>query len=106
MVENKIVSDFNSAFKDFLNVVTEDPRLGPLHISLYVAILHFYNEGERKVPVSAFSKQLMLHAKISSHDTYARYMRELHEYGYIVYVPSFNPYLGSLIYPLKLCNKQ
>ena len=45
MVENKIVSDFNSAFKDFLNVVTEDPRLGPLHISLYVAILHFYNES-------------------------------------------------------------
>lgn len=99
---DKIVTDFRNAFNDFLCAVVDDPRLGPLHVSLYAAILHFYNAQEECAPVSVFSKQLMQHAKISSHDTYARYMRELHAYGYIYYVPSFNPYLGSLIYPLKL----
>lgn len=98
---DKIVTDFNSAFKDFLNAVTGDPRLGPLHISLYAAILHFYNVQEERVPVSVFGKDLMLYAKISSNNTYHRIIRELHQYGYIHYVPSYNPVLGSLIYPLK-----
>lgn len=106
MIEaKKIVTDFNSAINDFLDVVIEDPRMGPLHISLYVAILHFYSEQQGQTPVSVFGKQLMKQAKISSHDTYHRYIRELHQYGYVHYIPSYNPLLGSLIYPLKLERK-
>ena len=105
VAEDNIERNFNNAFKNFLEMVTNDPRLGPLHISLYVSILYFYNEGERKAPVSIFSKLLMKYAKISSHDTYHRYIRQLHQYGYIYYIPSFNPILGSLIYPLKLEKK-
>lgn len=102
MIEAKaIVTDFSSALNDFLDAVIEDPRVGPLHISLYVAILHFYNE-QGQTPVSVFSKALMKQAKISSHDTYHRYIRELHQYGYVHYIPSYNPMLGSLFYPLKL----
>src|SRR6266542_5047156 len=102
---NNIVSDFNSAFNDFLEAAVEDPRLGPLHVSLYVAILHFYNAGNGLVPISVFGRQLMKREKISSHDTYHRYIRELHQYGYVHYIPSCNPWLGSLIYPLKLDRK-
>jgi hypothetical protein len=99
--EEKIVSGFASAFKDFLDAEVEDPRLGPLHISLFAAILHFYCVQEERIPISVFGKQLMLYAKISSNNTYYRIIRELHRYGYIYYIPSYNPLLGSLIYPLK-----
>ena len=102
---DKIIHDFKTALSDFVRAASDDPRLGPLHISLYVAILDFYNEGAGVVPVSVFSKMLMKRSKISSHDTYHRYIRELHNYGYIHYIPSYNPLLGSLIYPLKLERK-
>lgn len=98
----RIIEDFKHAFDDFLKAVVEDARLGPLHISLYAAILHFYNMQEERMPVSVFGKQLMSHAKISSNNTYHRIVRELHQYGYIYYIPSFNPFLGSLIYLLQL----
>ena len=101
-MSNETIADFNSAISDFLNVAADDPRIGPLHISLYYAILHYYNLGNGEVPVTVFGKDLMRHAKISSHCTYHRYIQELHKYGYIHYIPSYNPFLGSLIYPLKL----
>lgn len=98
----KIVTDFKSAVVDFVEAVSDDPRVGPLHISLYAAILFFYNKQDEMSPVSVFGKQLMVYAKISSSNTYHRIIRELHAYGYIHYIPSFNPFLGSLVYPLNL----
>lgn len=102
---NETIADFSSAIRDFLNVVVEDPRIGPLHISLYFAILHYYSQGNGEIPVTVFGKDLMKHSKISSHCTYHRYIQELHKYGYIHYIPSYNPFLGSLIYPLKIERK-
>jgi hypothetical protein len=102
---DNIVAGFKEAFYGFMNAAADDARLGPLHISLYVAVLHFYQLQNETLPVSVFSKQLMVYAKISSNNTYHRIVRELHQYGYVYYVPSFNPFLGSLIYLLQL-NKE
>lgn len=93
--------NFKEAFSGFLNAAAEDARLGPLHISLYAAILHFYNAQSEQGPLSVFGKQLMHYAKISSNNTYHRLIQELHRYGYICYHPSYNPLLGSLIYLVK-----
>jgi len=102
MITNKnIVSDFDAALSDFMKAIVEDPRLGPIHLCLYFAILHTYKQEGEQIPISIFSKELMKLAKISSACTYHRYMLELHRYGYIYYIPSYNPMLGSLIYPLK-----
>lgn len=35
--------------------------------------------------------------KISSTATYHKCIKELHQYGYITYTPSYNPYKGSLV---------
>ena len=40
----------------------------------------------------------MLHAKICARSTYYKCLQELYDYGYIKYIPSFNLYLGSLVY--------
>ncbi len=99
--KKNIVSDFNAALSGFMKAIINDPRIGPIHICLYLAILYSYKVGGEEVPISTYSKDLMKLAKISSACTYHRYMLELHRYGYIYYVPSYNPVLGSLIYPLK-----
>lgn len=102
IANNKIVPDFNTAFSYFLTAIAEDARIGPIHICLYISILYCYKQSAEQVPISVYSKQLMKQAKISSACTYHRYMLELHKYGYIHYIPSYNPMFGSLIYPLKL----
>lgn len=93
--------DFDTALYGFMNMVREDPRIGPSHISLFMAILIAYRSQEYRMPVSVYSRDLMKQAKISASGTYHRCMRDLKEYGYIKYVPSYNPILGSLIYLLK-----
>jgi hypothetical protein len=93
--------DFDTALYGFMNMVREDPRIGPSHISLFLAILHSCKSQDYQMPVSVYSRDLMKQAKISAGGTYHRCMRDLKEAGYIHYIPSYNPVLGSLIYLLK-----
>ena len=86
------------ALYGFMEKVKEDPRMGPTHISLFMAILYSYHQQEYIMPLSVYSKDLMKKAKIAGMGTYHKCMRELKEAGYIQYVPSFNPVLGSLVY--------
>jgi hypothetical protein len=82
----------------FMEGIREDPRICPSHISLFIAILQYWQEHECPHPICVFGKELMQLAKISASGTYHRNIRDLHEYGYIKYIPSYNHFLGSLIY--------
>lgn len=82
----------------FLQAAREDVRINAIHISLYTAIVFYCQEEEYQHPVSVFSHDIMPLSKISGTATYHRSIRELHQYGYIKYVPSYNHFLGSLIY--------
>jgi hypothetical protein len=80
----------------FFNKVKEDPRIGTSHISLFMVLFYWYiKNGEH--PVYFFGPVLQDQAKLSRR-TYYQVLRELQEYGYIKYVPSFNPALGSIVY--------
>lgn len=93
--------DVNMALYHFMKLVREDPRIGPSHISLFMAILVACRVQDYKMPVSVYSRDLMKQAKISAGGTYHRCMRDLKEAGYIHYIPSYNPVLGSLVYVLN-----
>jgi hypothetical protein len=82
----------------FIALVTDDPRIGPVHISLYGALLSLWEQNAFENPISVFSHEVMPRCKISGLATYHRSIRELHQYGYIKYVPSYNHFLGSLVY--------
>jgi len=82
----------------FFKTVKEDARISPIHISLFTAIVQYASEQEGSDPVCFFSKDVMRLAKISGLATYHRSIKELHQYGYIKYVPSYNHFLGSLVY--------
>lgn len=90
-----------SVLYDFMDLVREDPRIGPSHISLFVAIMQSCKQQDYQIPVYIFGRDLMKQAKISALGTYHKCMKDLKELGYIRYIPSYNPVLGSLVY-LKL----
>lgn len=83
----------------FYNII-EDNRISPVHISLFMAIIQFWKENENKNPICVFSHDLMKLAKISGIATYHKHIKQLEEYGFIKYEPSYDRFAGSSIYVL------
>ena len=86
---------------DFFYAIAEDPRISVTHIGIYSALVYYHQEHHYENPICVFSYQIMKIAKISASSTYHKCIRELNEYGYIRYEPSFKRNRGSRIYFLK-----
>jgi hypothetical protein len=83
---------------DFIKNIKVDSRIITAHICLYVSLVkQLYAKG-RKNPLSIFSKDMMEMFDISGVATYYRSLRQLHDYGYLSDVPSYNHFLISLVY--------
>ncbi len=85
----------------FFDKVAADGRLNASHVSMYVSLFQQWNINRFKNPISVSRTDPMNVSKISSKATYHRCLRDLHEYGYVSYDPSFNPYKGSLVYLIE-----
>jgi hypothetical protein len=79
----------------FLEQVRVDPRIGPPHISLYLAIFYCWLRQGGNGAVEFTGKELMQIAKIAGGTPFYRCIKQLDEYGYIRYEPSFNPAVKS-----------
>jgi len=90
--------DLISELTWFLNAIADDRRIGPVHISLFVAIVKEWSKNNYKSPLIILPNELMQLSKISGRTTYYKILKELHEYGYIHYNPSHNSFKGSVIY--------
>lgn len=82
----------------FFERVATDDRLNPTHISMYVSLFQFWNASRFKNPISISRGELMRVSKISAKATYHKCMKELNDFGYLKYKPSYNPFKGSLVY--------
>jgi len=82
----------------FFQKVAIDDRLNPTHVSLYMAVFQYWNAERFQNPVSISRQELMRISKISAKATYHKCIKDLHNYGYIQYLPSYNPFKGSLVY--------
>ncbi len=85
-------------FKDFFEVIREDQRITPTHISVYMAILNEYLTHKRQNPIKISRKAIMLNAKISANATYYKSLKELNSFRYIRYTPSYISSLSSVVY--------
>lgn len=75
----------------FMNRVINDPRIGPVHIALFCAIANIWSARDiAETHIRVFGAELMRRSKICGVATYHKVVRELHEYGYIEYLPSYN----------------
>lgn len=77
--------------------MSEDERLSPYHLSVYNALFMLWNECGFATKLSINRNDVMKLSKIGNQNTYTKVLKQLHEYGYILYEPSFNPLKGSLV---------
>jgi hypothetical protein len=82
----------------FLRRAKEDPRIGPVHLGLYLAIVYLWSEQGGGAFIQISARTLMPVAKIGGVKLYHRSVRQLHDYGYLRYEPSYDPELPSRIY--------
>lgn len=76
---------------------SDDDRLNPSHVSLYLALFQFWNMNRFQNPISINRSEVMRISKIGSKSTYHRCINELSNWNYLEYRPSKNPMKGSTI---------
>lgn len=85
---------------NFWESVVKDPRITMRHVGLYAALLCIWRKMGSKDPLCLYSHQIMELAKIITQCTYHQYIKQLAEYGYIRYEPSFKKNQPSKIFLL------
>lgn len=81
----------------FYKAIKQDNRISPSHIALYMALFECWNQNDFQNPILIKRQQVMEIAKISGLATYHRCIRELHQYRYINYLPSFRSAISSRV---------
>jgi hypothetical protein len=92
-IRNK-VADYGKQVKR----IGADNRIMATHISLFSALFVCWQQGGFKNPFAVTRKKLMAFSGIASIATYHKCIRELDEFGYIRYQPSYHPIKGSLVW--------
>ncbi|SDP99694.1 hypothetical protein SAMN05428975_5121 [Mucilaginibacter sp. OK268] len=87
-----------AGYGKLLRRMSKDQRLIATHISLFSALFIQWQRNGFANPFAVTRRELMAFSKIASIATYHKCIRELDEYGYIRYQPSYHPKLGSQVY--------
>jgi len=87
-----------ASYERLIRRMEKDQRLMATHISLFTAIFVAWQQNGFMSPFPVTRKSLMVFSKIASVATYHKCIKELNEFGYISYRPTFHPKAGSLIY--------
>lgn len=82
----------------FYRAIISDARIGITHISLYVALYQLWEWNGFQKSLLIKRSEVMELAKISSSATYHKHLRQLIEYGFIIYYPCSDPARKSEVY--------
>ncbi len=86
----------------FYSAIKDDHRISSTHISLYMALFQVYNLSRFQTPLSITRSGVMKVAKINGLDTCHKCIKDVNDFGYIHYLPSYNPAVGSQVYLIEL----
>jgi len=82
----------------FFKAIERDARICVTHIGVYAALVQYWQTNGFPCPMRAYAHEIMPLAKISASTTYHRCIRDLHDFGYILYKPSYKRNERSRIY--------
>lgn len=94
MQEVNYIHHLNEVLERF----AKDKRLNPPHVSLYMALFRFWNLYYFKPSFYIQREEVMALSKIGAKTTYHRCLKDLSNWSYILYEPSFNPFKGSRVH--------
>ncbi|WP_184549410.1 hypothetical protein [Mucilaginibacter sp. FT3.2] len=96
-LQKEIVKEL-AGYASLVKRMEKDNRLLPTHLSLFTGLFVCWQRAGFVSPFSVTRKTLMAFSKVASIATYHKCIKELDEYGYIRYEPSYHPKLGSQVY--------
>jgi hypothetical protein len=96
-MQKKIIFDIAN-YSKWIRRMGKDQRLMATHVSLYTALFIHFQRNAFISPFPITRAGLMACSRIASVATYHKCIKELDEFGYVRYQPSFSPKQGSLIY--------
>lgn len=88
----------NDKFKSAFIQLSNDQRVTVCHLCVYMAIFFRWCQNAYKNPTAITRREIMKLAHIGSVATYHKCIKELKEFGYLEYLPSYDPSLGSQVY--------
>ena len=81
----------------FIKSIRKDPRICLSHIGLFTVLYHQQLEHGGQGPFPIHRDEIMEAAKISSTATYFKVLNQLAEFGYIIYLPTYNRMKNSTV---------
>jgi hypothetical protein len=90
-------ADQLAGYGNLLRQMSEDLRLNITHISLATGLFVLWQRNGFIAPFPVTRRTLMCFSKIGSIATYHKCLRELNDYGYLIYQPSYHPKNGSRV---------
>jgi len=79
----------------------EDKRLNATHVSMYVVLFYQWNNARFSTEFYINRNEIMSLSRIGSKGTYHKCIKDLHQWKYLEYLPSYNPQIGSSIKMFK-----
>ncbi|HLY72005.1 MAG TPA: hypothetical protein VKR53_19860 [Puia sp.] len=76
----------------------DDKRITLWHICVYAALVYYWEKRGSQNPFCINRREIMKLSHIHSLPTYHKYINEMVEFGFVIYLPSYNPFVGSLIW--------
>lgn len=74
-----------------------DDRLMTAHMAIIVAIIFLGTQQGKKTKIYVSRSRLMKLSQIKTAPTYHKYFKELQEFGYLKYTPSYHPGVKSYV---------
>jgi len=87
------ITHLNAVFEKF----NKDDKIKQGHITLYLAFFQKWNREYFKKTLTINRADIMERAKFKSKTTYHNYLKDLNDWGYLNYFPSFHPARGSKV---------
>ncbi len=83
--------------EQYIDVILNDKRVTAYHCSLFLALIHCWFLNNHVSPFRVTRINLMRLSHIHSLATYHKCLKELIEFSYIEYVPSYNKFVASQV---------
>ncbi|UUW08624.1 hypothetical protein NLG42_21280 [Flavobacterium plurextorum] len=75
----------------YLSAIMEDSRITVWHLAILVAVLQLGNQqGQFKI-IKVSRSRIMKLSHVKTLPTYYKYFKELQNFGYLTYRPSYHP---------------
>jgi hypothetical protein len=81
----------------FLVAASDDFRIGPSHVSMYLALFTFYLESGRQKKFAIKRAMVMKRAKILGLATYHKCLKDLVDASLIQYFPSYSSHKSTYV---------